>query len=636
MTSIVHCMEQFLGCRNLNALVKTVAKGILKQLDTKFHVILACRIALMRSDAQAALIFEDETITHHRRSSSSAAYRMTNGIIQFPKTQSFGPQDLASVDSRRRINQNDVKDLESDFLGHKTLLKDTILGEALRSKVSKCINDVTSYCQVLDVHQFRSQPEPKPRSSLSKMISATTASGLPLPQSQLTRIESPSSHQKARVRSEADGETVSNVWSIDGVDDLYRPRRKSMSINVAKDVSAHHLGPMNYNKFKIGAECQVRGIWDRLRENSTLAYDAIVDRPEDLMRLEVTEEIGSGGYGHVFRGTWNGLEVAVKVISIQDDNRSLIRQAMEVAIMSTVAHPYILQGLTAFTDVVRVDDGDKMRFVQPDVLAKPEVASEPRYCLICMEFCEKGSLVDAIQSGAFKTLVKGGYGSSIPSLFPIYQTLLEVAVALRLLHSMKLVHCDIKPDNILLKSSSSDPRGFQTRLSDFGTMKISEGPGLGVDTGVGTDEEHRRAVEGTVTHLPPEILNGCGAIGDHIDIYAFGIVMWELYVSMPVYLGLSKEQIVHRVVSERLRPLWPVDTPERYKILAEACWAEEIGERPKAEDIVYILNSLVTREGNTYNRWKSEAPAVEVQPRASKGFNMHSTWCKEKYPLHIL
>ncbi len=54
----------------------------------------------------------------------------------------------------------------------------------------------------------------------------------------------------------------------------------------------------------------------------------------------------------------------------------------------------------------------------------------------------------------------------------VYATLLEIALALRHMHSLALVHCDLKPQNVLLKSSPRDPRGFTAKLSDFGLTKM--------------------------------------------------------------------------------------------------------------------------------------------------------------------
>ena len=53
-------------------------------------------------------------------------------------------------------------------------------------------------------------------------------------------------------------------------------------------------------------------------------------------------------------------------------------------------------------------------------------------------------------------------------LLGILHTASQVALALRHLHSRRLVHCDVKAANVLLKSSTRDPRGWNCKLSDFG------------------------------------------------------------------------------------------------------------------------------------------------------------------------
>jgi hypothetical protein len=84
-----------------------------------------------------------------------------------------------------------------------------------------------------------------------------------------------------------------------------------------------------------------------------------------------------------------------------------------------------------------------------------------------------GTLKTAAEAGAFRQPgVSAKNGPACPALVPLYTSLLELAMALRHLHARKLVHCDIKPANVLLKSSARDRRGWVCKLSDFGCVRL--------------------------------------------------------------------------------------------------------------------------------------------------------------------
>ncbi|GFH17782.1 protein kinase domain-containing protein, partial [Haematococcus lacustris] len=126
-------------------------------------------------------------------------------------------------------------------------------------------------------------------------------------------------------------------------------------------------------------------------------------------------------------------------------------------------------------------------------------------------------------------------------MLAVLTTLLEVAMALRHMHAMQLVHCDLKPGNVLLKSSLSDVRHFTTKLCDFGLVKLRQ---EALDL---TEQIRRATFTGTVTHSPPEMLRGDPNPQFAYDTYAFGILMWEMVSWTPVYAGLSDRQVAQQV-----------------------------------------------------------------------------------------
>ncbi|CAD7700730.1 unnamed protein product [Ostreobium quekettii] len=161
---IVQCMEAMATCRTINGLVKKLAKGILRFLSGRVHTTFACRLALSRPDLKAGIVFEEETINFHRKSSGSLSYnkhrkswlqkQSESGICgEWEKLEQL--QELLDQASMTRqawnANSNTCVGegrLESTFLGHRMLLDGTLLGVALESNASRLIEDCTAYVEV--------------------------------------------------------------------------------------------------------------------------------------------------------------------------------------------------------------------------------------------------------------------------------------------------------------------------------------------------------------------------------------------------------------------------------------------------------------------------------------------------------
>ena len=112
---------------------------------------------------------------------------------------------------------------------------------------------------------------------------------------------------------------------------------------------------------------------------------------------------------------------------------------------------------------------------------------------------------------------RGAIGVDLAALLEVA---LEVAEAVAYLHSIRLCHCDIKLDNVLLKSEVSQPRGYIAKLGDFGLAKV-----LGT-----ADAVVNVSCTGTVNHLAPELFTPGSRVTTAVDAYAFGVLLYELYM----------------------------------------------------------------------------------------------------------
>ncbi|KAG2497721.1 hypothetical protein HYH03_004457 [Edaphochlamys debaryana] len=413
---------------------------------------------------------------------------------------------------------------------------------------------------------------------------------------------------------------------------------------------------------------------------------AAVPHQADLAALQLYEALGRGGQGVVLRGSWGGLETAVKAIAqrgagggegdkaqgpgqaqaagqaaqgqgqaaaqaqgqaaagsiggVAGDGegeaggeeggerrikRRLLRGAVELAVSASLSHPHIVAVYAVFTDVaiVRVRESSRpprtsasfsaaspapapppppapthLRLVhRDDPLLQGMTGPVPLYSAICLEFCDAGTLLTASRGGAFRLPPPEGAATPSaaatplfrPALVPLYTTLLEVALGLRHMHLRRLVHGDLKPANVLLKGSVRDPRGWTCKLSDFGCARLL------TEADVAAGGVRQPNPSGTLAYMGPELLTQGGMQGFHTDVYAFGVLMWELMAGTSPHPRVDPASLPRLVVRQGLRPAFPPTAPTEYCTLAALCWARQPATRPTAAQLVERLQLLLER-----------------------------------------
>lgn len=169
----------------------------------------------------------------------------------------------------------------------------------------------------------------------------------------------------------------------------------------------------------------------------------------------------------------------------------------------------------------------------------------------------------------------------------------DVACALDYLHNTALIlHCDVKSYNVLVKGDFAI-----CKLCDFGVCLPLKPNGLLDETKAGEDA----AFIGTPAWSAPEILSYPQVITAKADIYAYGLIIWEMIALMPPAdeeildnLDESMDTSVE-ISSNRMRPPLPdVDLTEDYTFVLEiyfCCTHELVQERPSAANLITLFNN---------------------------------------------
>lgn len=198
-----------------------------------------------------------------------------------------------------------------------------------------------------------------------------------------------------------------------------------------------------------------------------------------LYTICAEDVLGSGQFGTVFGGQHKKTRqaVAIKVIDkLRFPTKQEARLKNEVSILQTLQHPGVVNLEQMFETPERIFV--VMEKLQGDMLDM-------------ILYIPRGRLVERVA----KYLIS------------------QILVALRHLHLKNIVHCDLKPENVLLASESSFP---QVKLCDFGFARI-----------IG-EKSFRRSVVGTPAYLAPEVLTSKG-YNRSLDMWSVGVV---IYVSL--------------------------------------------------------------------------------------------------------
>src|SRR5205823_11370960 len=100
-----------------------------------------------------------------------------------------------------------------------------------------------------------------------------------------------------------------------------------------------------------------------------------------------------------------------------------------------------------------------------------------------------------------------------------------------------------------------------------------------------TQAHNFKDIKGMMPYIAPELLSGRGSYSQATDVYAFGIIMWEISsAEKPFHEFIHDKQLALRIFTG-LRPKITDDTPQFYRDLMGKCWHSDPMQRPSAKEI---------------------------------------------------
>jgi serine/threonine-protein kinase len=291
---------------------------------------------------------------------------------------------------------------------------------------------------------------------------------------------------------------------------------------------------------------------------------------QNIGKYELNKFLG-GGMSHVFkaRDSLIGRTVAVKILTDSgaadpDTKARFIREAQ-------------LAGNVIHDNIIRVYD----------------FGEESGRLFMVMEFLEGQDLNDAIkqnQTGPMEARIS---------------TAVQIAKAMEHVHSLGIVHRDLKPQNVYITKTG------MAKLMDFGIAKTNQ-----------TSMTKTGFTVGTPSYMPPEQVLGKN-VNFQSDIYAFGILLFELITGTKPLAGDSVERVFWQILNDPIdmTPLREAGTPEQIVDLVIHCTAKDQAARPQSftevrqrlESVFHSGRTTLLPTGGVVDRAPAPPPVATVE-----------------------
>jgi serine/threonine protein kinase len=270
----------------------------------------------------------------------------------------------------------------------------------------------------------------------------------------------------------------------------------------------------------------------------------------------ILEALGAGGMGEVYlaRDSRLGRTVAVKVLTheIFRDERRMKRFRQEAKVASSLN--------------------------QPNILTVYEFGEVEGLTFLATEFIDGETLRDHLHENKLK-------------LGEILDIGIQVLAALDAAHEARIVHRDMKPENVMIRH-----RDRVVKVLDFGLAKVGEKKKAEASEAVTAFKTAPGTIVGTINYLSPEQARG-DAVDERTDIWSTGVMMYEMIAGTIPFSGATTSHTIVQILEKDPVPLSKLgNVPPELERIVEKAMAKSPDERYQtAKDMLIDLRSLKKR-----------------------------------------
>jgi serine/threonine protein kinase len=320
----------------------------------------------------------------------------------------------------------------------------------------------------------------------------------------------------------------------------------------------------------------------------------------DFKELNLIVAIGRGAYSEMWRAEWRSSAVAVKVLKVPAGVSSGVsigpsrdRSRATVPVMPSDLSPSDTRG----ADIDTTSEQEFIHEFHDEVVALSELrhpnivlfmgasVQMPNLCIVT-EFCHGGNLYSALRRRSWREHM--GHADFLSMAR-------DAARGMMYLHEARVIHRDFKSQNLLLDRPVENGCPI-LKIADFGLSRRYNGA-VGTTTLEESDAGVMTSETGTYRWMAPEVIRH-EKYNEKVDVYSYGITLWELFTCETPFSGLTPIQAAFAVADKDLRPTAvsevgkAVVIPNAWQALITRCWKPKAQDRPRFSDVIHALDEM--------------------------------------------